>query len=281
MGGGPTGFLCLCGGGQGFQLPAPAGIKLCHLIENHKGILRIPAQVADRLLKRGACFTQGHPMGGRLPFIAAAVFLQCPLAHDGLPDDQRGFLLLLLCGLQGTPDLVRIMAVNDGHPPSPGFILAGRILGGDLRGGRRQLNVVGIIKHDEVAQSQVAGDTPRALGNLLLDAPVGNKGVGFMCHPLAEAGSQEPLGNGGPYGHGMPLPQGTRGVLHPTAHICLRMPRRIAPPLAEGFQVIHAIIPRARQYPIQHGRHMPRIKEKTVPVLPAHILRIITQKLTV
>ena len=134
------------------------------------GVRRVAAQVRDGLLEGGARLAQRHPVRGALALEAAAVGLHRALAHDGLADDQAG-LVLFGQGLgQGGANLVWVVAVDGRHAPAPGLILLGGVLVRDGAGIRGELDIVGIVEHDQVAQAEEPGDAACALRNLFLHA---------------------------------------------------------------------------------------------------------------
>ena len=139
-------------------------------------------------------------------------------------------------------------------------LLAPRALRLGLRGG--PLRQLGVVVHDEVAQTQMAGDAAHALRYLLLNAAVGDVGIGLVGHPLAEARYQETLGNGCTECHGMALAQRARGILHAVEDIHLGMARRDAAPLAQRLEVLRRIEARQRERRVEHRRHVSRVEEE-------------------
>src|SRR5512133_1558692 len=76
----------------------------------------------------------------------------------------------------------------------------------------------------------------------------------------------------------MTLAKRSRSVFNTTLNIKFRMSRSTAAPLPEVLDIINVEISCKGENGIQHGRHMPGIKEETIAVPPAHIIRIPVKK---
>ena len=127
-----------------------------------------------------------------------------------MTDDERRPLSLGQCGVESLADGVDIAAVNLDDVPVPSAVFGSRILGHHLRNGGRQLDVVGVVEHDEVVQSEFAGNTADALRDFLLNAAVRDVGIDMVLHYLmSETGLKEPLGHGSACSEGMPLTERT------------------------------------------------------------------------
>ena len=201
-----------------------------------------------------------------------------PLPMMVLPMIRLG-LFLFGDGLgQGGANLVRVVAVDGGHAPAPGLIFLGGILVRDGAGVRGELDIVGIVEHDQVAQAEEPGDAARSLRDLFLHAPVRNEGKGLVRHPFAEAGAEEPFGNGGAHRAGVALAQRPGGVLHPAADIQFGVAGRGAAPLAEVLQLIERVVSAQRQHRVEHRRHVARIQEEPVPHVPGRVRGIVAQE---
>ena len=220
-------------------------------------------------------------MRGALALEAAAVGLYRAFAHDGLADDQAG-LFRLGDGLgQGGANLVRVVAVDGGHAPAPGVIFLGRILMRDGAGVRRELDVVGVVEHHQIAQAEEPGDAACPLRDLFLHPPVRDEGKRLVRHPFAKASTQEPFGNGGAHRTGMALAQRPGGILHAAGDIQLGVAGRGAAPLAEALQLVERVVPAQRQHRVEHRRHVTGIQEEPVPHMPGRVRGIVTQELRV
>ena len=136
-----------------FQFLTAFRVKLSYLREDRERILWVTTQVLDRLLDRDARCRQGLAMCRHLILETAAVSGQRAFTHDGVANDQ-GWSLCLRLGLdQGLTDLVGVIAIDGDDFPTPRLVFHRDILAGHLLDGGRQLDVVRIVKHDQVIQA--------------------------------------------------------------------------------------------------------------------------------
>ena len=98
-------------------------------------------------------------MSGAVAFVRTVVCLAGTLTHHAVSNDKRRAVLLLLGILDGFANLVNVVSVNFLYIPAPSLILLGCILCGDNLGLGRELDVVGIVEHNQVIESQVTGNT--------------------------------------------------------------------------------------------------------------------------
>ncbi len=171
------------------------------------------------------------------------------------------------------------MPVDRQHVPTPSLVLLGDVLGVDLLDLGRELDVVGIVVHDEIREPQVPGDAAHHLRNFLLDTAVGDIGVSLVGHPLAETGHHEALGNGSAQRHGMPLSQRAGGIFHSAHHIHLGVAGGHAAPLPQRLQVLGRIMPGQGQRRIEHRRHVARVEKEPVAVGVGHVVGVVAQEL--
>ena len=135
--------------------------------------------------------------------------------------------------VQGFADFGDIVSINRNHLPAPSLVFQSDILRIHFvhRGG--ELNIICIVEHDEVVQTQCAGDTTGSLRDFLLDAAVGNIRIDSLSHHIAQTSFQELGSDCSTYGIRMPLSQRTRSIFYTTQDINFRMSWRYATPLAE------------------------------------------------
>ena len=252
---------------------------LAALFEHGERVFRIAPEVFHRGGEIGACRRKRLPVGRYLVLEASAVGSAGPLAHDRMADDERRAFRFGIGRHERLADFIDIVPVDRQYVPAPGFVFHGHVLGVHLIDLGRELDVVRIVVHDEVAQPQMPCDASHALRDLLFDGAVGDVGIGLVRHPLAEAGRHEPLRDGGAQRHGMSLPERARGILHTAHHVHLGVAGRHAAPLAQRLQVFGRIVSRQRQHRVEHRRHMPRIEEETVTVGVSHVIGVVTQEL--
>ena len=205
------------------------------------------------------------------------------LAHDALADDEGGLALHGLGLLDGGADLGGVVAVDDLHVPTEGAVLGGRVLIHDDLGLRGELDVVGVVEHHEVVQTQRTGDTGSALGDFLLHATVGDVGVdGFLREArVAGVGSQELGGDGGAHGVGVALAEGTGGVLDAARRVKLGVTGGRGAPLAQVGQLFEAVFADQAQLGVEHRGHVAGIQEETVAGGPGRVAGIVGQILAV
>ena len=82
-----------------------------------------------------------------------------------------------------------------------------------------KLDVVGIVKHNQVVQSQRTGNTSGSLRNLFLDATIGYICVDRLIHDVTQACFQELGGDSSTYGVSVALSQRTGCVFYTTHHV--------------------------------------------------------------
>ena len=91
-----------------------------------------------------------------------------------MANDEGGLATYLLCGIKSLANLCYVVSINAEHFPTQGTVLGGGILVGYHAGLGGELDVVCIIEHYEIVQSQCAGNTCCTLRDFLLNATVGN-----------------------------------------------------------------------------------------------------------
>ncbi len=274
--------LLLTGGhllGPALQLQPAPGVDLDRLVEDLERIFGVALQVSHRSGEIGSGRRQRLSVGRHHALVAGSVGRHGPLAHRRATDNQGRTLGLGQCGLQRGTQGVDVMSVRRLDTPAPGTVFHGDVLRIHLIDAGRELDVVGVVIHDQVVQTQVAGDAAHALRNLLLDGTVRNVGIGLVSHPLAETGHQETLGDCGAQRHGVSLSQRTRRILDTAQHVHLGMSRRDAAPLPQVLQILDGEISGERQCGIEHRRHVSRIQEEAVAERMVHAGGVVVQKL--
>jgi len=96
---------------------------------------------------------------GTFILIAGTVCCDGTLAHNGLANDQGRFAFDSFGLLDGGTEFGYVTAFGLKDFPTPGFVLGSGVFASHGRGISGQLDVVGIIKHDQVVESQVTGQT--------------------------------------------------------------------------------------------------------------------------
>ena len=279
VGSGPTLLLFAAQRHPFTQFGSPLGIEFFHVVENHERIFGIAAQVSHRFGDVGPGSRQRLAVCRNFVLEALALFAECALAHYRMADDQRRFLGFVHGTGQRHANLTAVVAVDADHVPTPRLVFGHDILGRHLVHLRRKLDVVRIVEHDKVVQSEVAGDTAHALGYLLLDAAVGDECESLVRHPFAETLNHETFCDRRAESHRMTLSQRTRSILDSPFQVTLGMTRGRAAPLAEILELVERKIAGQRQHRIEHRRHVARIEEETVAQRIGGIVGIVFQEL--
>ena len=166
-------------------------------------------------------------------FIVLPIRTYSTTTHDGLADDESGLPYRSLSFAKSLTDRFGTATIDLDDVPAPSLVLSSYIFAVNLLDGGRELDIIGVIVHDEVVKPKVPSDTTSPLRDLFLYPPVGDIGVDRLTHDPAKTVGEELSCNGCPYGEGMTLAERTRGILYTTKDIDLRVPRRRAAPLAE------------------------------------------------
>ena len=172
-------------------------------------------------------------------FIVLPIRTYSTTTHDGLADDEGRLTYRSLGFAKSLTDRFGAATIDLDDVPAPSLVLSSYIFAVNLLDGGRELDIIGIIVHDEVVEPKVSSDTTSPLRDLFLYPPVGDIGVDRLTHDPAKTVSEELSCDGCPYGEGVTLAERTRGILYTTQDIDLRVPRRRATPLAELLQLLH------------------------------------------
>jgi len=196
-----VGFACC---DNRLELFAAGVIECLHVVKDHERIFNIATKVLDGVHVGFA--SERCSVRFEVGLVARPVGLTGTLAHDGLADDERGAALFLQGGIEGLAYLLYVVAVDLHHIPSPCLILGLGVLVHHELGLCGKLNVIGVVEHDEVVQSQYAGNATYTLRDLLLHGTVADIGVDLVLHHgFAKACLKEFLGNGSTGSHRMAL----------------------------------------------------------------------------
>ena len=168
-------------------------------------------------------------------FVAAAVCLACAFTHNGFTDNQGRALFFCLCFFDSCTDFVRIITIDAEYVPSPCFIFHGSVFNGYIFRFCRKLNIVGVVEHDQVVQSQCTGNASGTLRDFFLNTTIGNVCVNSLIHYFIEACFQEFSCDSGTYSESMSLSQRTGSIFDTTHDVYFRMSRSRASPLAKFF----------------------------------------------
>ena len=212
-------------------------------------------------------------------FIVLPIRTYSTTTHNGLADDEGRLTYRSLSFAKSLTDRFGTATIDLDDVPAPSLVLSSYIFAVDLLDGGRELDIIGVIVHDEVVKPKVSSDTTSPLRDLFLYPPVGDIGVDRLTHDPAKTVSEELSCDGCPYGEGVTLAERARGILYTTQDIDLRVPRRRATPLAELLQLLHRIATEEGQLGVEHGRHVPRVHEETVTARPRRCIGIEDEEL--
>ena len=210
---------------DGFQFFLAAGIHFFHVVEDYERVFQVSSQVEDGVLV--GISSQGCSVGFATVFVRSIVGLACAFTHDTFTDDQSRTLVFGFGFVESLADLLAVVSVYFDDVPSPGAVFHGGIFRHDFSGLCRELDVVGVIEHDQVVQSQMSGNTSSTLGYFFLYASVGDVGIDgfFFKSKISGACSQEFGGDGSSDGEDMALSQRTGSVFDASHNVYFGMSR--------------------------------------------------------
>ena len=174
-------------------------------------------------------------------FIVLPISTYGTTTHDGLADDE-GWLAYRCFGFtKCLANSIGTATIDFKHMPAPSLVLCNYIFAIYLLDGSGELDVVSVIVHDEVIESEMPCDTTSTLRDFFLDASIRDVGVDGLAHDPAQTMGEELCCDGCTDSEGMSLPKRPRGVFDPTKDIYLGVPRGRASPLAELLELLHRI----------------------------------------
>ena len=191
-------------------------------------------------------------MSSTVSFVAAAICLACTLTHYGMTDNQGRTFVFCFRFVQSATDSVGIITVDLDHLPAPSFVFLGSIFDGYVFGFSRKLDVIGIIEHDEVIQSQCTCDTACTLRNFFLYTTVRNISVDGLLHHFFETGFHEFSCDSCTHCESMALTERAGSVFNTTHDVAFRVSRSGAVPLAEFLQFIQCEFTCQCQLRVEH-----------------------------
>ena len=144
-------------------------------------------------------------MSCAIGFVAATVCLTCPFTHNGVSDNQGRAFFFCFGLVKCHTDCIRVVTVNFDNIPSPCFIFFTGIFNGYIFSLGRKLDVVGIIEHDEIVQTECSGNTSGTLRNFFLNTTVRNIRVNGFIHHFFKTSFHKFGSDGCTYSECMPL----------------------------------------------------------------------------
>ena len=143
------------------QLLTASCIELLRFLPDNESIIRITTKILYRIAVSIA--SERSSVSRTATLVAGTVSLESTLAHDTMSDDERRLARDGLRLAESLTNLSHIVAVDFDYLPAKCTILHGRILSIYQSSLGGELDIVGIIKHDKVVQTERACHTGRTL----------------------------------------------------------------------------------------------------------------------
>ena len=275
----PLSLSCIALSNNLLQFLSTLSIQGLYLWENLEWVLGISTKILHGVDISVA--TERSSVGSTVALVTAVVCLASTLTHYTVSDNQTWTLFLSLSLLEGLTNLVNIVTVNLLYIPAPSLILLGSILSGHYLSLCRELNVVGIVEHDEVVETKVTGNTTCTLRNLLLYTTVRDVSIDGLTHYIAKLSLQEFSGNSCTNSEGVALTKRTRGVFNTTGNFTFGVTWSNRTPLTQILQILQSKLTNQGKLAIEHWSHVTWIEEETVATFPLGMLWVINKKFTV
>ena len=125
-----------------------------HFVPDEECVVGVCSEVFDGIAVCVA--SQRCAVCPAVALVAAAVGLQCSLAHDAVAYDEGGLAADFLCGIKCLAYFCYVVAVYAEDFPSQCAVLGGCVLVGYYACLCGELYVVGVIEHYQIVQSQCA-----------------------------------------------------------------------------------------------------------------------------
>ena len=156
------------------------------------------------------------------------------------------------------------------HGPSVGGEPLADVVGVGEFGGAVDGDVVVVVDVDQPAESEMAGQRGRFVGDALLEAPVPGDDVGVVVADLGrEVAAQPPLGDPHAHAVGHPLAERTGGHLDARGVVVLGMARGPTAPVTEPPQVVEGQpVAGEVEHGVQEDRGVTVGQDEPVPVGP-------------
>ena len=254
------------------------GIVIIDILRNHEGSGILPAQV---LTERCHIFhAERLAVCACLPFLcrAAGADLRLDLDHGRT----GGIRLGLLNGCENGSGIISVLYTKSLETKGFKTLLYG-FAEGDI-GPALDGNVIGIIKYDQLGQSQGSGQREGFVGNAFHHASVAAKYIGIMIHHRMlrgiKYGCEVLLRHRHTDSHRHAGTQRAGGSFHAGRMTVFRMTGSQGPQLTEVHEILpgKTVAEQVEQGIKKHGS-MSAGQDETVTVLPFGILRIVVHDL--
>ena len=243
---GMTGAMALSGGEGLLGRAGPLALMAAHLgralgeevangLGHHEGLVGVEAQglLGQAHLvhaQRGAVAGGGAGLVGRT------------LADGGVANDEGGLRGGLFGLAQGLLDVLEVVAVAGENAPAIALEAALGVIGHGDVGGALDGDAVGIVKENQLAQTQCAGHRAGLVRDALFQVAVAAGDPRAVVDERAafgvEARGEHLLGQRHAHARGDTLPQGAGGRLHAGRYLALGVAGRPRAQLAELLEVV-------------------------------------------
>ncbi len=212
-------------------------VQFLHFGEDLERVFGVASKMLDGFLEGCSGFGERCTVGGALAFPVLAFGGHAALAHGGMTDDE-GRLAFVGFGFDdGFTNSVGVVARYLLNEPAPCLVFGGYIFGGHFAATRGELDLVGVVEHNQVVESEVSCQTACTLRDLFLHAAIGDESVDSRVVDLSVT-LMEPLsGDGCTDRKGVSLAERTGGILNHPLNLTLRVSRRHRTPLTEVLEV--------------------------------------------
>ena len=215
--------------------------------------------------------------------VRCAVSLERTLTHDALTDDEGWLALHSLCLVESGTNLSSVVTYDLNDFPTECTILSSSVLSHHFLRLSRKLDVVGVVEHDEVVETENGSDTSSALRNLFLNATIRDVSVdGLLSESWVASVSSQELGcDGSTNSEHVTLTERTRCVLNATSNLELWVTRSRRTPLTELCQLFERELANEAELRVEHWSHVTWVEEETVATNPLRVLWVVFQILRI
>ena len=242
------------------------GEEVADGLGHHEGLVGVEAQglLGQAHLvhaQRGAVAGGGAGLVGRT------------LADDGVADHERGLFGGLFGLAQGLLDVLEVVAVAGEDAPTVALEAALGVIDHRDVGGALDGDAVGIVKENQLAQTQCAGHRAGLVRDALFQVAVAAGDPRAVIDKRAalgvEARGEYPLGQRHAHARGDALPQGAGGRLHAGRHAALGVAGRPRAQLAELLEVVQGKVEAGQvERRVEQARGVPAGEDEAVAVGP-------------
>ena len=134
------------------ELLSTVSVHFLNIVEDNEWILWVATKMLDSVDVSVA--TKRSTMGLAVSFVRSTVSLQSTLTHNALTDDEGWLAFYLLSSIESLTNLVYIVAADFDDFPSESTVLSCCIFVHNVLSLCRELDVVRVVEHDEVVETE-------------------------------------------------------------------------------------------------------------------------------